>query len=105
MDREKAFAERLAQLRMRAGISARDMSLSMGQSQGYINKIENLQNLPYMCGFFYICDYLKITPMEFFDETLTDPRRIRGIEEKLKKLSEKQLAAVEQLIDAMLEPM
>lgn len=104
LEREKAFAMRLTQLRMQAGISARDMSLSMGQSPGYINKIENMQNLPSMCGFFYICDYLKITPMEFFDETLANPRQVKEIEEKLRKLSEKQLAAIEQIIDAMLEP-
>ena len=104
LEREKAFAMRLAQLRMQAGISASDMSLSMGQSQGYINKIENLQNLPSMCGFFYICDYLHITPMEFFDEDRANPQRIRQVEEKLKRLSEKQLSALEQLIDAMLDP-
>ena len=33
------FAKRLADLRTAKGVSARDMSLSLGQSAGYINKI------------------------------------------------------------------
>ena len=49
------------------GVSARDMSLSLGQSESYINKIENKRTLPSMTGFFYICDYLNITPQEFFN--------------------------------------
>ena len=38
---EKDFSLRLAQLREKKGVSARDMSLSIGQSPGYINNIEN----------------------------------------------------------------
>lgn len=104
MEREKAFALRLTQLRMQAGISARDMSLSMGQSQGYINKIENLQNLPSMAGFFYICDYLNVTPMDFFDENCRNPVKLKELMEKMKNLSDRQLAAIELLVDTMLEP-
>ena len=37
---EEEFAERLAQLRIAKGVSARDMSLSVGQNAGYINSIE-----------------------------------------------------------------
>ena len=39
MEKEQ-FALRLAQLRQAKGVSARDMSLSLGQSAGYINNIE-----------------------------------------------------------------
>ena len=49
------FAKRLADLRTVKGVSARDMSLSLGQSAGYINNIENGVNLPSMAVFFYIC--------------------------------------------------
>ena len=38
---EEFFGNRLAQLRTAKGISARDMSLSLGLSESYINKIEN----------------------------------------------------------------
>lgn len=103
MEYEKAFSERLAKLRMKSGMSARDMSLSMGQSSGYINKIETAQNMPSMTGFFYICEILKITPKDFFDDTVQDPYRIKKITEKLRLMSDKQLNAIETVIDAIAE--
>lgn len=35
------FATRLTTLREKKGVSARDMSLSIGQNPGYINNIES----------------------------------------------------------------
>lgn len=61
MDQEK-FVKRLIELRLNKGVSARDMSLSLGQSAGYINNIENGINYPSMSLFFYICEYFGITP-------------------------------------------
>ena len=40
MYNSKDFARRLSELRLIKSISARDMSLSLGQSESYINKIE-----------------------------------------------------------------
>ena len=57
MEKEK-FIKRLVDLRIAKGVSARDMSLSIGQSAGYINNIENGINLPSMTAFFYICSIL-----------------------------------------------
>lgn len=65
---EDFFNKRLTELRLQKGVSARDMSLSLGQSEAYINRIENKQMLPSMTVFFYICDYFGITPKEFFDD-------------------------------------
>ena len=50
---EEEFPLRLAQLRTLKGISARDMSLSIGQNAGYINNIETGKALPSMGNFFY----------------------------------------------------
>lgn len=47
---EQNFSKRLAQLRMNKGVSARDMSLSIGQNAGYINNIENGKALPSMAN-------------------------------------------------------
>ena len=69
---KEQFAERLSKLRINKGVSARDMSLSIGQSAGYINNIENGVNLPSMTVFFYICEYLDISPMDFFDMDSTN---------------------------------
>lgn len=88
---ESQFRERLIQLRMNKGVSARDMSLSMGQSEGYINKIEVGHSLPSLTGFFYICEYFHITPKEFFDYSAPCPAKIQEIIQALQGLNTKQL--------------
>ena len=92
IDMEKQeFSRRLAALRMQKGVSARDMSLSIGQSAGYINNIENGVNLPSMAAFFYICDFLKITPRDFFDVDTEHPAKIGELLDVCRKLSDRQL--------------
>ena len=66
----QGFAKRLASIRTVKGLSAREMSLSLGQGAGYINNIENGRNLPSMTMFFEICEYLRLSPKEFFDYPL-----------------------------------
>ena len=63
---EEMFCERLTQLRLNKGVSARDMSLTLGQSESYINRIESKKMLPSLPVFFYICDYFNITPKDYF---------------------------------------
>lgn len=65
MDHLEFFYQRLTQLRLQKGVSARDMSLSLGQSESYINKIENRRTLPSFTGFLYICEYFELTPGNF----------------------------------------
>ena len=64
---EEQFSKRLAELRIKKGVSARDMSLSIGQNPGYIRAIECGTTFPTMSNFFYICEYLNVTPQEFFN--------------------------------------
>ena len=85
------FAKRLADLRTTKGVSARDMSLSLGQSAGYINNIENGVNLPSMAVFFYICEYFGITPKEFFDTDNANPEKASELYEVAKRLKSEQL--------------
>ena len=98
---DKDFQERLTELRLRRDVSAREMSRDIGQSDNYICNIENHHNLPSMSTFFYICDYLKVTPKEFFDLESSDPTRLTEITEKLKRLNPEQLALVSKLVDQM----
>jgi transcriptional regulator with XRE-family HTH domain len=91
---EKYIAARLARLRTERGISARDMSLSMGQAGNYISNIENGKSAPSIQGFFYICDFLKISPKDFFDEGNTNPALLNEVIEELKPLSSKALESM-----------
>lgn len=79
---------------MAKGVSARDMSLSIGQSAGYINSIENKNNLPSMTVFFYICEYLNITPKDFFDFESSNPERLNELINNLKSLNDEQLSNI-----------
>lgn len=88
---QEEFIKRLVTLRMNKGVSARDMSLSIGQSQSYINNIENGVNYPSMTVFFYICDYLGVSPKEFFDTDAEDPVKERELLDAVRGLDSKQL--------------
>ncbi len=95
---EDFFPERLAQLRMKKGVSARDMSLSLGQSENYINMIENRKSFPSMTVFFYICEYLGVSPKEFFDHENRNPRQLNEIIEHLKRLDDTALIHIAGLV-------
>jgi len=69
------FGLRLAKLRNAKCVSARDMSISIGMSPNYINKIERGKSRPSMDAFFDICDYLNISQKDFFDEENDDPKK------------------------------
>lgn len=98
---DEMFAQRVMELREQLGVSQRDMSLSMGQGPAYINNIENNRNLPSMTGFFYMCEYFKIEPKEFFDTENTNPERLRTIIDSIKNMSEEKLVALQTIIEQM----
>lgn len=86
---------------MKKGVSAREMSLSIGQSRNYINMIENKRAFPSMAVFFYICEYLGVTPREFFDDGNPDPTKLNGIMEGLKKLDDASLTHISGLVEEL----
>lgn len=86
------FGQRLAKLRNKMNVSAREMSLSIGQSANYINKIENGKSLPSMAAFFDICDYLQISQRDFFDMDSNDPMLVNEFINDYKKMDERAQA-------------
>lgn len=98
---EDDFPLRLAQLRNKKGVSARDMSLSIGQNHAYINNIESGKALPSMAIFFYICEYLNITPAEFFDLDSKNPEKLQSLIEDLKRLDDKQLESIAEIVKGL----
>jgi transcriptional regulator with XRE-family HTH domain len=95
---EENFSNRLYQLRIQKGVSARDMSLSIGQNAGYINNIETGKAFPSMTNFFYICDYLEITPMEFFNFDSSHPKELDMLCHDLNKLSDSQFNNIRDIV-------
>ena len=97
------FAERIYKLRDERNISARELSIVMGQNSSYINRIENKITLPSMQGFFYICDYLKITPQEFFNTGVKFPTTLRTTIDMLNQLDHQELEAINHLLMVMIQ--
>lgn len=64
---EQFIRDRISKLREEKQISERKMSLDLGHSSSYIRSITSGRALPSMTEFLYICDYLDVTPMEFFN--------------------------------------
>lgn len=88
---EKDFSLRLAKLRKEKDVSARDMSLSIGQNPGYINNIESGKSMPSLSGIFYICEYLGISPKDFFDTETKNPSKAAELYTIAQGLSSEQL--------------
>ncbi len=91
---EDFFIQRLVLLRNQKNVSAREMSLALGQNESYINRIENGKTFPSLQAFFYICEYLQVSPKDFFDEENPAPVKIDRIAKELKALDAVQLDTV-----------
>lgn len=78
--------KRIYYLRNEKNISARDMSLSLGQSESYINKIENGRTMPSIQGLVYICEYFGITLKDFFDDEYNSPIKSKLLLKEIRKL-------------------
>lgn len=96
---EDKFSNRLSQLRMKKGVSAREMSISLGQNPGYINSIESGKALPTMSNFFYICDYLDISPMEFFNFDINNPKETDMLYNAINQLTDSQFKNIKEIVN------
>lgn len=84
---DKSFIkERYAKIRLAHNISARKLSLELGQSTEYINQIENGKNMPSVEGLMNFCNYFNISMGEFFEEQFNFPVEYEAIIEELNKM-------------------
>ena len=98
---EDLFIRQLEKLRQQKGVSQREMSLALGQTEGYISKLSNInssRHLPRMMNFFWICEYLGVHPKDFFDEEIRCPIQVEAIVKDLSKLSDEQLFYLSALV-------
>ncbi len=88
---ENFIKDRITQLRMNKDVSEYQMSLELGHSKSYIQAISSGRALPSMSEFLAICEYLGVTPKDFFDEDIPDPYLVSEALEALKPLKREQL--------------
>lgn len=91
--------ERITALRLKKGVSEYKMSYDLGHSRGYINNISSGKTLPSMTEFLAICDYFEITPRQFFDSRVDDPKKRLELEAALEGLNSEDLNKVLQFIE------
>lgn len=96
---EKEFSIRLSKLREQKGVSARKMSIDLCLNTGYISNIETKHVLPSMPTFFQICDYLGISPRDFFDNETEHPQELIILINNLKKLNYEQLHNIASIVE------
>ena len=69
-----------------------------GENSALSEVIENKKAFPSMQCFFYICDYLQISPQEFFDDKSQAPHTLSELTESLKTLSPRQLDLITDIV-------
>ncbi len=89
--------DRISQLRTNQGISEYKMSLDLGHSKSYVQSISSGKALPSMSEFLYICEYLGVTPKEFFDGNIAEPQMIQKLVSYATQLSPEDLVMLVEL--------
>ncbi|MEE0435913.1 MAG: helix-turn-helix transcriptional regulator [Peptococcaceae bacterium] len=95
------FIRRLTELRMQKGISAREMSLSLGRSESLVNQIENHKIMPSMSLFFQICIFFQIHPKDFFNDKVEYPSLLDHLWQVVSDMSSQQMKSLLSFLESM----
>ena len=93
--------ENIKEIRINKGIPQKALADALSVDNAVISNIENGHNLPSMAVFFYICDYLGVTPCEFFEVENNDPATLSPIFEQIKKLKPEQVEVLQAMLNQM----
>ena len=83
--------DRLSVLRTKKNVSEYKMSLDLGHSKSYMQSISSGRALPSMSEFLFICEYLGVTPKEFFDEDINEPLLVQKLYNLTKAMPQEDL--------------
>ncbi|MEY8352346.1 helix-turn-helix transcriptional regulator [Lachnospiraceae bacterium 54-53] len=92
---------RITELRIKKGIAEHKMSIELGHSRSYVQSISSGRSLPSMTEFLAICEYLDVTPKDFFDDENPNPPLIRDAIDKLKTLPDSDLLLILTMINRL----
>ena len=87
----KFIRERISVLRTKKNVSEYRMSTDLGHSKSYMQSISSGRSMPSLSEFLYICEYLGVTPAEFFSEDMKEPQLVQKLYELTKDMSEADL--------------
>lgn len=98
---EDFIRSRITELRIKKGVSEYKMSMDMGHSKSYIQSITSGRALPSFSEFLYMCDYLGVTPREFFSEEVKEPILVTQLCNLVKDMPDKDLLALINIADRL----
>lgn len=101
---ETFIRNRISELRMKKQISEYKMSLDLGHSKSYLQSISSGRALPSMSEFLYICEYLGVTPKEFFDDGSEEPLLVAQLLELSRNLCAADLNILIRMAERMKNP-
>lgn len=96
---ENFIRSKLDELRVNQKISERKMSLDLGHTASYMNNISTGRSLPSLTEFLYICEYLKITPSQFFESEKNLSLNQRNLVSKIEQLEENDVELMLQILE------
>ena len=56
-----------------------------------------------MSAFFFICEYLGITPCEFFDVDSNNPQKLQSVIVDMKRLNDEQLENISSIVKGLIK--
>ena len=83
--------DRISALRTQKNVSEYRMSTDLGHSKSYMQSISSGRAMPSMSEFIYICEYLGVTPKEFFGEDVSSPQLVQRLYQLTKDMPEEDL--------------
>ena len=83
--------ERISILRTKKNVSEYKMSTDLGHSKSYMQSISSGRSMPSLGEFLYICEYLGVTPKEFFDENISEPQLVQRLYQLTRDMPEADL--------------
>ncbi len=86
--------ERISLLRTKKNVSEYKMSMDLGHSKSYMQSISSGRAAPSLSEFLYICEYLGVTPKEFFDDDMKEPQLVQKLYSLTRDMSEEDLAVL-----------
>ena len=84
--------DRISVLRTKKNVSEYRMSTDLGHSKSYMQSISSGRSVPSLGEFLYICEYLGVTPKEFFDEDIKEPQLVQRLYELTRNMSESDIS-------------
>ena len=97
----KFISERISILRTKKNVSEYRMSTDLGHSKSYIQSISSGWSMHSMSEFLYICEYLGVTPKEFFDDSIGEPQLVQKLYELTRNMSVDDLSVLIELAERL----